>query len=272
MLRQRIITAIILAPIVLACVFLLPHFEFCLFVGAVLTIAAWEWGNLANLSSRNRYLYALLIAFAMLAAYFAPVTPVLLLSSLWWVIAFVLVVNYPRLDELWGSSAVIMIIGVVALVPGFVALIELKRYAESNYLICLLFFLIWGADIGAYFSGRAFGKRKLAPRVSPGKSWAGFYGGVVTSFFIAVLMSLYLGRPEPASTDGAIFLVACMFIAVVSVLGDLTISMFKRHRDIKDSSNLLPGHGGFLDRIDSLLSASPTFALYLGLAMWAGNP
>ena len=81
-----------------------------------------------------------------------------------------------------------MIIGVAALVPGFVALIELKRYPESNYLICLLFFLIWGADIGAYFSGRAFGKRKLAPRVSPGKSWAGFYGGVVTSFVIAVSM------------------------------------------------------------------------------------
>ena len=118
MLRQRIITAIILAPIVLACVFLLHHFEFSLFVGAVLAVAAWEWANLANLSNLNRYLYALMVAVAMLAAYFAPVTPVLLLSSLWWVIAFVLVVNYPKLDELWGSSAVIMIIGVVTLVPG----------------------------------------------------------------------------------------------------------------------------------------------------------
>jgi phosphatidate cytidylyltransferase len=93
----------------------------------------------------------------------------------------------------------------------------------------------------------------------------------VTSFVIAVLMSLYLGRPQLATVDGVIFLAACMFIAVVSVLGDLTISMFKRHGDIKDSSNLLPGHGGFLDRIDSLLSASPVFALYLGIAVWAGN-
>ncbi len=272
MLRQRIITAIILAPIVLACVFLLPHFEFSLFVGTVLTVAAWEWANFAKLSNLHRYLYAVIIAAIMLAAYFAPVTPVLLLSSLWWALAFVLVVKYPKLDELWGSSAVIMLIGVVTLVPGFVALIELKRYAESNYLICLLFFLIWGTDIGAYFSGRAFGKRKLAPRVSPGKSWAGFYGGVLTSFVIAVSLSLYLGQPELSTADGVIFLAVCMFIAVVSVLGDLTISMFKRHRDIKDSSNLLPGHGGFLDRIDSLLSASPTFALYLGIAAWTGNP
>ena len=272
MLRLRIITAIILAPIVLASVFLLPHFEFALFVGVVLAVAAWEWANFANLSNLNRYFYALGVAVVMLAAYFAPVLPVFLLSSLWWVIAFMLVVNYPKLDELWGSSAVIMVIGIFTLVPGFVALIELKRYAESNYLICLLFFLICGADIGAYFSGRAFGKRKLAPRVSPGKSWAGFYGGILTSFVIAMLMSLYLGRPQLLTAEGVVFLASCMFVAEVSVLGDLTVSMFKRHRDIKDSSNLLPGHGGFLDRIDSLLSASPVFALYLGIAAWAGNP
>jgi phosphatidate cytidylyltransferase len=272
MLRQRIITAIVLAPIVLACVFLLPLFQFSLFVGVVLAVAAWEWANFANLLNLNRWLYVLVVAVVMFASYFVPVTPLLLLSSLWWAIAFVLVVNYPKLGELWGSSAVILVIGVVTLVPGFVALIELKRHAESNYLICLLFFLIWAADIGAYFSGRAFGKRKLAPRVSPGKSWAGLYGGALTSLFIAMLMSLYLGRPQLVTMEGVIFLAICVLIAVVSVLGDLTISMFKRHRDIKDSSNLLPGHGGFLDRIDSLLSASPLFVLYLGIAGWVANP
>ena len=271
MLRQRFITAIILAPIVLACVFLLPLFEFSLFVGVVLGVAAWEWANFANLGNLNRYFYVLMVSVVMFASYFAPVTPILLLSSLWWVIAFLLVVNYPKFDELWGGSSVILLIGVVTLVPGFVALIELKRHAESAYLICLLFFLIWAADIGAYFSGRAFGRRKLAPRVSPGKSWAGFYGGVVTSLVVAMLMALYLGRPLLFTADGAMYFAACIFIAGVSVLGDLTISMFKRHRGIKDSSNLLPGHGGFLDRIDSLLSASPVFALYLSIAVWAGN-
>ena len=154
------------------------------------------------------------------------------------------------------------------MVPGFVALNTLKGFEASSYLICLLFFLIWGADIGAYFSGRAFGKRKLAPRVSPGKSWAGVYGGITTSIVIAVLMSSWFGAPDLRSPEGAAFLVMCGLIALVSVLGDLTISMFKRHRDIKDASNLLPGHGGFLDRIDSLLSASPAIALYLLNAGW----
>ena len=268
MLRQRIITGIIAAPIALACVFLLPPREFALFVGAVLTVAAWEWGNLAGLSSPIRYVYAAVIAASMAGIYFLPTLPILIMSLFWWAIAFVLVVGYPKFDELWGNKAVIVVIGFVVLLPGFAALYALKQFPQSNFLICLLFFLIWGADIGAYFSGKAFGKAKLAPRVSPGKSWAGFFGGLATSILIATLMALYWGKPELLTSVGVAYLAACAGIAVVSVLGDLTISMFKRHRDIKDSSNLLPGHGGFLDRIDSLLSASPVFALYLLFASW----
>jgi len=268
MLRQRIITGIIIAPIALACVFLLPPLEFAFFVGAILTVAAWEWANFAGLSGPLRYVYAAIIAAAMAGFYFLPKIPVLLASLPWWAIAFVLVLGYPKFDELWGRKAVIVIIGFVVMLPGFTALNALKQFPDSSYLICLLFFLIWGADIGAYFSGKAFGKAKLAPRVSPGKSWAGFFGGMVTSGVIATLMALYFGSPALMSWTGLAYIGACMGIAMVSVLGDLTISMLKRHRDIKDSSNLLPGHGGFLDRIDSLLSASPVFALYLLFASW----
>lgn len=268
MLRQRIITGIIIAPLALAGVFLLPPREFALFIGAVLTVAAWEWANLAGLSSLMRYAYAAVLAASMFGVYFLPTFPVLLVSLLWWAVALVLVLGYPRFNELWGKTGVIVFIGFVVMLPGFTALNAVKQYPESNYLICLLFFLIWGADIGAYFSGKAFGKAKLAPRVSPGKSWAGFYGGVVTSVLIAVAMALYWSSPVLMTWTGVAFLAACVAIAVVSVLGDLTISMFKRHRDIKDSSHLLPGHGGFLDRIDSLLSASPVFALYLLFASW----
>lgn len=268
MLRQRLITAIIAAPIALACVFLLPAFEFSLFIGAVLVVSAWEWANFARLSSAMRYGYAVVIGLAMAGATFLPALPVLAISLLWWIAAFVFVLVYPRLDELWGQKAVILIIGLLVLVPGHVALTTLKQMPDSAYFICLLFFLIWGADVGAYFSGKTFGRSKLAPRVSPGKSWAGFYGGIATSLVIAVVMSMYFGQPDLTSPVGLLFLVMIVGLAMVSVLGDLSMSMFKRQRDIKDSSHLLPGHGGFLDRIDSLLSAAPVFTLYLALVNW----
>lgn len=268
MLRQRIITAVIIAPVALACVFLLPPFEFSIFVGAVLTVGAWEWANFGGVAGVYRYVYGLVIGLLLIGASMLPELPVLIVSMIWWLAALVFVLRYPGYRELWGRQYVVLIIGLVVLIPGFVALSELKKFADANYLICLLFFLIWGADIGAYFAGRAFGKTKLAPSVSPGKSWEGVAGGLVASLAIAVAMSLYWGQPDLIEVDGLIFLVVVVLIAVISVLGDLTISMFKRHRDIKDSSNLLPGHGGFLDRIDSLLSACPAFVLYLTLVDW----
>lgn len=268
MLRTRIITALIIAPIALACVFLLPPFEFSLFVAAVLIVGAWEWGNLGGLNSALRFVYALVIAVAIASASFVPPEYVLLLSIPWWLMALIFVTQYPKLDHVWSSQAIVLIIGFFVLVPGWVALKELKLFADSSYLICLLFFLIWGADIGAYFSGRAFGKHKLAINVSPGKTWEGLFGGLVTVVILTVAMIQWFGRPELTSTDGFVMLVVCLVIGMISVLGDLTISMFKRKRDIKDSSNLLPGHGGFLDRIDSLLSAAPVFALYLLSVNW----
>jgi len=268
MLRTRIITALIIAPIALACVFLLPPFEFSIFVAAVLIVGAWEWGNLGGLNSALRYVYALVIAAAIAAASFVPPENILLLCLPWWLLALVFVVRYPKLDNIWGGQVAVLIIGFFVLVPGWVALKELKLFADSSYLICLLFFLIWGADIGAYFSGRAFGKNKLAVNVSPGKTWEGFFGGLIAVIVLTVAMSLWFGRPNLASTDGLILLLVCLVIGMISVLGDLTISMFKRKRDIKDSSNLLPGHGGFLDRIDSLLSATPVFTLYLLSVNW----
>ena len=271
MLRTRIITALILAPIALAGVFLLPPFEFSIFVGAILVIAAWEWANLGGVTGPMRFVYAAIVGFAIVGAGFAPFEPqyFLVLSLVWWLIAFLFVAAYPDMNKLWGGTVVTLLIGFAVLVPGWVALKELKLFADSSYLICLLFFLIWGADIGAYFSGKAFGRHKLAVDVSPGKTWEGFAGGLLTVLVIATLMSSWFGSPDLSSTQGLVFLGVCLVIGVISVLGDLAISMFKRNRDIKDSSNLLPGHGGFLDRIDSLLSATPLFTLYLLSVNWA---
>jgi phosphatidate cytidylyltransferase len=132
-------------------------------------------------------------------------------------------------------------------------------------LILSLMLLVWGADIGAYFFGRAFGKRKLAPRVSPGKSWAGFFGGLFTSVCIAAGLALYLQVPV---SQLFVVLLCAAVVVLFSVVGDLTESMFKRQMGIKDSSQLLPGHGGVLDRIDSLTAAAPVFALLLLLSGW----
>lgn len=268
MLKQRIITALVIAPVSIACVFFLPYFGFAVFVAAVLTVSAWEWANLAGYDGAMRYVYATLIAALMAIAVFLPPMPVLAVALAWWILAVLLVVRYPGLEDRWASRPMRSLIGIIALVPGFVSLLELKQMPDANFLILLLFFLIWGADIGAYFSGKAFGKAKLMPRVSPGKSWAGFWGGMATSVVIAVGMSLWLGKPALTSTAGLVFVAICLTVAVISVFGDLTLSMFKRHRGIKDSSSLLPGHGGFLDRLDSLMAAGPTFALLMLIYGW----
>lgn len=269
MLKQRILTALILAPIVIACLFFLPPLGFAVFAGIVITVGAWEWANLANIPPVGRYVYATFIALLLLCAYFVPGLYVLVAGTLWWVVAFFLMRQYPAATEFWSGQWGVGVIGLFVLVPGFVALLVLKNTANPNFLILLLFFLIWGADIGAYFTGKAFGSRKLAPAVSPGKSWEGFYGGLVIAFGIGAGMLLWLGKPDLTEPRGWVFLAGLVLVIMVSVLGDLVISMFKRNRGIKDSSNLLPGHGGFLDRIDSLLSAGPVFALMILVLGWS---
>ncbi len=263
MLKQRIITALILAPIAIAGIFFLPPFEFSLFIAAVMTIAAWEWANLAGFIGIHRYVYGLFIAVSLAASTFLPPEMILIPGLLWWCVAFLLVLKYPGLSDYWATKTRISLIGMVCLIPGFTAMVTLKQQTDSSFLILLLFFLIWGADIGAYFSGRALGKNKLAPRVSPGKSWEGLFGGLITASAICVAMLIWLEKPDLSSLRGLIFVACCVFVIFVSVLGDLVISMFKRNRGIKDSSKLLPGHGGVLDRLDSILSAAPVFALII---------
>lgn len=269
MLKQRIITALILAPVAIACVFLLPPRFFSVFVALVLAIAAWEWANLADYGGWTRYAYSAALVVLLWLSTRLPDVLVLALGALWWCAALALVIGYPRLRSFWATRPVRALLGVLIFVPAFTGLRQLKMMADSNYLILLLFLLIWGADIGAYFAGRAFGRSKLAPAVSPGKSWAGLYGGLIAALIIAAVM-LGLGGIVPLfSGRGLVFLGGCAFVVLVSVLGDLVESMFKRNRGIKDSSNLLPGHGGVLDRIDSLLAAGPMFCLFILMFGWA---
>ncbi len=267
MLKQRVVTALILAPIVIAGIFLLSDLYFALFVGVFIVVGGWEFGNLCGFAAFQRVLYAGLMLPVMFGAYHLNSELLLWVGSVWWCIAFVLVVNYPKGVRFWGGVWQRSCIGYLVLVPAWISLIQLKAYEQSTFLILLLMFLIWGADSGAYFAGRAFGHKKLAARVSPGKSWAGVYGGLATSAVI-VLLAMWLGNAALSGGQWVLFFFLCLLVVLVSVLGDLTESMFKRHRGVKDSSGLLPGHGGILDRIDSLVAAGPVYALALVLIGW----
>jgi phosphatidate cytidylyltransferase len=184
---------------------------------------------------------------------------------LWWAVATRLVLTYPASAQHWKSPARKLLIGLLVLLPAWQGLVYIKALALGNWLILAVMMLVWCADIGAYFTGRAFGKRKLAPEVSPGKSWEGVYGGLAVSLLGTLVVGLWADFTARQLLGS---LVAAGIVVFISVVGDLTESMFKRRAGIKDSSNLLPGHGGVLDRIDSLTAAIPVFAVLLWIAGW----
>ncbi|WP_072799540.1 phosphatidate cytidylyltransferase [Marinobacter antarcticus] len=273
MLKTRIITALILAPIAIGGIFFLPPLGFALFTAAIITLGAWEWANMSGFEQQpGRVGYAVVIAIILYSLLDVPAVAVLWLALAWWFACFFLVRSYPAGSERWGSVSVRALMGVLVLVPAWVGLNYLRAggfqfgSTDNNLMVILyVFCVVWVADIGAYFAGKAFGKAKLAPRVSPGKSWAGVWGGLAAVGAFAVIVSVLAS----ASTAETIMLVvASLITGMVSVLGDLLESMLKRFRGIKDSSRLLPGHGGIMDRIDSLTAAIPVFALIITQLGW----
>lgn len=273
MLKTRIITALILAPIAIGGVFFLPPMGFALFTAAIITLGAWEWANMSGLEQQpGRMGYAALIAVILYGLIDVSAVAVLWLALLWWVVCFVLVRSYPAGSERWGSVPARALMGVLVLVPAWVGLNHLRTGGfqfgdtDNNLLVILyVFCVVWVADIGAYFAGRAFGKAKLAPRVSPGKSWAGVWGGLAAVGAFALVASALVSA---SAAEAALLVAASLVTGLVSVLGDLLESMLKRFRGIKDSSRLLPGHGGIMDRIDSLTAAAPVFALIITQLGW----
>lgn len=273
-LKQRIITGLILAPLVLCGVFLLEPIHFSWFFAFILAVAAWEWANLSSFTtSVVRVTYALLIAtliFTIMPA--ISVTWVLTISLMWWIIATILVITYPDSSKLWRHPWISAILGLIVLLPMWKALVFIREASfipvdgvNSLLLILYMLLLVWSADVGAYFAGKAWGKSKLAPKVSPGKSWAGAWGGVTATLILALLAAYFMGFTVLMTVQ---LLVITALTACVSIIGDLTESMFKRTRGIKDSSALLPGHGGVMDRIDSLLAAIPVFVFLLMSIGW----
>ena len=273
MLKQRFITAIILAPLVLCGVFLLDPNNFAWFFAFITLLAAWEWANLSSIDSPlYKVLYAVLITALLLLIKDVPIAWVLHASVIWWFIASLFVLSFPDTSNYWRSKLVRCVMGIFVLLPMWKALVFIRsgnfvavEGLDTLLLIVYMLLLVWVADTGAYFAGKTWGNAKLAPNVSPGKSWAGAWGGIVATMILSLIASSLIDLDLVQACQ---LLLITVITAGVSIMGDLTESMFKRQRGIKDSSNLLPGHGGVLDRIDSLVAAIPVFVFCLSLLGW----
>jgi phosphatidate cytidylyltransferase len=270
-LRQRVVTAAVLVPASVAAILWLPNLGFALATAVVVLAGGWEWSRLAGWTDRpTRLIFLLGLAVVLLAAALllqaGGLSVLLGLGAAWWLLALALVVRHERSGRrLSPSPGLRALAGDLTLVPAWAALVALHgQEAHGPVWVLFLVALVWLADIGAFFAGRRWGRRKLAVRVSPGKSWEGVAGGVLAALVGASAALLIAGVPVDR-LPGLLTLVAAAVAA--SVLGDLTESLFKREAGLKDSGGLLPGHGGVLDRIDSLTAAAPIFVLGLG---WLG--
>lgn len=278
MLKQRILTALVLAPLMLCGIFLLPLNEFQYFIALIVAIGAWEWANMSGYASsavRVGYgaaVLALTVCLALVVHSHPQLLSAMLLAGVgWWLLAWLLVKRYPNNTQSWRHPVVKLLMGVLVLLPMWAGFVYLKQQPYSGLLILCPMLIIWAADSGAYFAGRAWGVSKLAPNVSPGKSWAGVWGGVGASALMVIGFIAYVNSEIKAlsSLEVGQLILATLVTVPFSVLGDLLESMFKRERGIKDSSSLLPGHGGIMDRIDSMSSAVPVFAFVLWLFGWS---
>jgi len=261
MVSQRLATALVLLVVVLAAVFLLPSAWFALTLALAVLAGGWEWCALVGLPRGPERIAYLTLLGAVLAAVWwtmslPGVAPALLAAAfLWWVLVVGWLVQYQSgqpsaLQRPWQRAMA----GVVTLVPGWLALTLMHR--EGPHWVLFLFALTAMADTGAYFAGKRWGRVKLAPRISPGKTREGVYGGLAGCTLLALAAGLVFGlAPLPL----AVLVLLSVVTALFSVAGDLFESMLKRDVGLKDSSHLLPGHGGILDRVDSLTAAAPVF-------------
>ncbi|MEO8224787.1 MAG: phosphatidate cytidylyltransferase [Gammaproteobacteria bacterium] len=265
-LAQRVLTAIPLLVGLLLVLFVTPLWVATTATGIVMVLGGWEWSAFAGCrSTPGRVAYATGIAAALLTAGILvpdvlPLSVVMWGALLWWLVAFLWVLRYPTRVP----ASVARLAGFLVLVPAWLALVAVVGVpGRGPALVLFALCIVFAADIGAYFAGHRFGRVKLAPQVSPGKTWEGLIGGVVLAALTAAGGGTLLGLPL------GVIVPLGLGVATLSVVGDLTESMFKRSVGAKDSGHLIPGHGGILDRLDSVTAAMPLFALalsWLGLA------
>lgn len=266
MLWKRVLTAVILLPLVLWALFALPATGIAILIGVAVIIATWELTALIGLNTvPGRTLYTLLVGVlgvsgSMWLLQGGSLFPVFAVASIWWVYAVVRILKEDgTYGGVFGSYIGRLIAGFVVMLPTWFGFLTLYTGdSEAPNLLLYVLVLVWVADSFAYFAGKAWGRHKLAPAVSPGKSIEGVFGGLIGVAIVATGTGLFLWHHE--GKDLYIWIALSLLTGAVSVVGDLTESLFKRRAGVKDSGALLPGHGGMFDRIDALTAAVPVFA------------
>lgn len=258
---QRLITAAILIPIVLFILFFLTPQVFFGATTIVMLLALWEWTHLMGVTSKLLRLAIVLFTLPIFGYMVTvQIQNILYVGTAWWLFSIILLLVYPKFKILTQNKVSKWLIGLLVLIPSWAALNFIRNQSDGEYSILFFFILIWGADSVAYFVGRKWGKTKLAPTISPGKSWQGVAGALLFSIIFTLLAMKLAQVPNHLWTWG---LIVSVLTIIFSIVGDLVESMLKREAGVKDSGSILPGHGGVLDRIDSLTAAAPIFAVSL---------
>jgi len=267
-LKQRVITAVMLIAGFLLLLFNTDPLWFSTAVVAVVLLAGWEWSNLTGIKTalgKFFYLTALLLCLAGSALWLNLFDSLdlsrgqsfALFASILWAIIFLWVQGYPSSAILWSTKPVLAILGLLLLTATWLAIVLIIHQPQGQWLLLLAVGVVALADIGGYVAGNLFGKHKLAPVISPGKTWEGFFGGLCSQLLLIAVLIFFV----PVAVSPLVLLLLIIPVSLYSVLGDLFESMLKRQQGVKDSSQILPGHGGVLDRIDGLMAALPLFIL-----------
>lgn len=265
MFRQRLIMAIILIPLVLSGIYYLPSLYFSAIVFVLIGLMLYEWQQFIELPEvEHPYLkFSILFLGVLLVMKFW--TFFIYLDMAMWLVICIWVCFYPKYQTFWGQSS-LMTINCWILLGVFAALlIELQMDDFGKNELVAVMLLVWAADTGAYFVGRRWGQHKMIPLVSPGKSWEGLFGGISLALIVGGIETIWL---NPFSNMQWFFVV--LVSVMISVIGDLWMSALKRRSHVKDTGHLIPGHGGILDRLDSMLAALPMFYFFLNMFKLAG--
>ena len=284
MLFKRILTALILATVVITAIFTLPTLWFYLFIGIIVLIAAWEWTRLSEINTvLGKLAFILCLIIPMLGVtLWTQILELIANYSAWpelkkksgliewtvigpvafWLIMMFLIRRAPEeLLKIEIKKRYKVFIGWFVLLAGWMFLVKLRAFYGPAAVMYFLG-LIWIADIAAYFSGKFFGKDKLAPAISPGKTVQGMYGAFISAMLCGLFLALYYDYPMMIAAD---FGLLSLLTVLMSIYGDLFFSLVKRRSGVKDSGSILPGHGGLLDRIDSVIAAAPFY--YAGVIL-----